>query len=246
MVPHLQRRRWLAACIALALAGPFGGGGPARAADPLKITYTDHHDPLSALSEAVLRRAYRELGVAVEFVAVPSRRGFEMLLAGAVDGNAHRVAELAAEQPALVRVDPPVSYSEIRVYGRQDGLAAIGGWSALAGRRVIHQRGVLAIERRLPTAAQRVEANDNVDCFRHLKAGIGELVVIVEPRGSVTDRMLPAGYHRLDGILESIPLHHYLHVRHRALAGRLGEVIRRLEAAGELNQIRQKLLAEQR
>lgn len=236
--PNPRRRFCL--CLAFGVLAAASGRAPAaEAAAPLRIALTDRRNTQTDLSEAVLRRAYAEIGQPVEFVPLPSRRGLDMLLSGAVDGNAHRVAELAAAQPTLVRVDPPVALSEVRVYAGRG--ARLGGWAGLAGRRVTYQRGVLAIERRLPDGALRVEANDDPDAFRHLKAGLAEIAVIVEPR-QAPPAALPDEFRRLDLVLETIPLHHYLHARHRAVAARLGEALQRLEASGELASVRQRVL----
>lgn len=240
-----QRRQWLGASVAVVLSGLCGGLRGVSAADRLRIAHPDEVDnPLNVLSEAVLRRAYREIGLSVEFMPLPTRRALQQLLSGQVDGNTYRVAELATEHQGLVRIDPPIVYSEIRAYGRNEGGVAVGGWPDLAGRKVIYQRGVLAIERALPAKVRRVEGSSDADCFRHLANGTGELVVVVEPQGSAQSRHLPEGFRRLDAVLATIPLHHYLHIRHRALAVRLGEAVRLLEASGELSRLRQKVLVE--
>ena len=215
-------------------------------ASTLRIGSWDHasKDMLSLSSEAVLAQAYAELRQPVEFVDLPIRRAMAMLLAEELDGNVYRVAELANQQSILFRVETPINNTEVRVYAL-DARARPSNWIQLSGLRVGYLRGVLLIEHNLPSGAQRVEANSLADMFRMLQHNMIDVALAVEPAQSLSHPIAVAsGIQRLDSVLAQTPLHHYLLARHRDIGLRLNAVLKRMQASGELNTIRAKVLRE--
>lgn len=221
------------------------GAAPAQpaAAAPLRIGSWDRDsDPLTAVSEAVLTRAYAELGQPMELVALPNRRALQGLLAGELDGNLHRVYELAATQAGILRVDPPINTSAVRIYTYDAGLTPPHDWAQLKGLRVAYQRGVLRIEQMLPPGARRIEAGSVNELFKLLAAGIAEVALCTEPAQAPPLRSAGKKLRRLDPPLEEHSLYHYLSARQAELAPRLSAVLQRLQASGELEAVRQTAL----
>lgn len=219
----------------------FCGGALAQPA-PLRIGSWDRDsDPLTAVSEAVLSRAYAELGQPLELVALPNRRALQAMLAGELDGNLHRVHEFSAAHPDLLRVAPPINSSAVRVYSYDAKLAQPHDWAQLQGLRVAYQRGVLRIEQMLPAGARRVEAGSVNELFRLLAAGIADVALCTEPAQAPPLRRL-GKLRRLEQPVEEHLLYHYLSTRQAELAPRLAAVLQRLQASGELEAIRQAAL----
>lgn len=210
-------------------------------AETLRIGSWNKKDTkLIAGTEAVLTRAYGELKQPVEFVELPIRRALQMLLSGELDGNAHRVAELATAQPSLIRIETPVNMAEIRVYTRRQNLV-IQHWGQLSGLRIAHERGVLTVEGKLPADSKRVEGRSIPDVFRILDADLADVAVITEAAHNPPySNAIAAHIRRLDVVLDEQPLYHYLTQRHSALAIRLNTVLKRMEASGEINLILQQ------
>ncbi len=199
-------------------------------------------DPLTKVGEAVLSQAYAELQQPVEFVDLPIRRAMSMMLRGDLDGNLFRVAWLADEQPSLFRVDPPVTFMEVRVYAAKPIFKA-SQWSQLSKLRVVYQRGALVVERNLPEDSVRVEAAAIGELFRILARGMADVGLIVEPVQSEPHALAAAvGVVRLDGAVEHTALHHYLLASHQAFGIRLGGVLKRMSTSGEMQSIAQKAL----
>ncbi len=223
---------WLAVCLA--------AGAPAQT---LHIGSWDRKtDPLTKVGEAVLTQAYAELQQPVEFVDLPIRRAMSMMLHGDLDGNIFRIPGLADEQPSLFRVDPPVTFIEVRAYAVRPVFKA-SQWSQLSKMRVVYQRGALVVERNLPEDSVRVEAAAISELFRVLSRGMADVALIVEPVQSEPHALAaPSGVVRLEGAVERTPLHHYLLASHQAFGMRLGAVLKRMSASGELQAITQKTL----
>lgn len=215
----------------------------ATQAQTLRIGSWDRKtDQLVLATEAILSQAYAELRQPVEFVELPVRRAMVMMLSGDIDGNLYRIASLAEEQPALFRVEPAVGMTEIRAYVTNPALKA-ATWSQLAGLRVAYQRGALIVERNLPPTSQSLEGSNIAEQFRMLGRGMADVVLIVEPANNKPHALAKAaGAMRTDTALELIPLHHYLLGSHREFGLRLGAVLARMSANGELQAIRTKAL----
>lgn len=214
----------------------------AAAAEPaVRIASWDRSsDPLTTVSEAVLQRAYQELGQKLEFVELPNRRALQALLAGEVDGNLHRVKSLAESQPGLVRVEVPIGTSTVRAYTQRPELE-LSSWAQLKGLRVAYQRGILRIEQLLPAGALRVEASSSHELFRLLASGGADLALSTEP-GQAPPLRRATGLRRLEVVLDEHALHHYLDARHAELAKRLNLALRKLQASGELDNLRRHTL----
>ena len=203
---------------------------------------------LAMTSEAILTQAYAELNQPVEFVELPVRRALEMLLKGQLDGNFYRMAEISQQYPMLYRVDTPINNAEIRVYRNSTKMRPEinpENWTQLHDLKVGYLRGTLAIERQLGNAIKRVEGDTQDDVFKLLSRGVVDMVLIVEPAQSPpASNALSAKLERLEVVLDSIPLYHYLSERHRDVGIRLNTVLKRMQSSGELQKIRQKVLKD--
>ncbi len=231
MTPH-----WLFARLLLVLAPP-------AMPQVLQIGSWDRDsDPLTRASEAVMAKAYADVEQPVAFVDLPIRRALFMLLGGELDGNLHRKAELDAPAGTLVRIDTPINATQVRAYTRDPALTTLS-WATLAGKRVGFRRGVLIIEMNLPPAAVRAEAKSEAEVLRMLASGMIDVGLAAEPSGyALPDMASKLHLRRLDGALVEIPLFHYLHARHQGLAVRLDRVLKRMQANGEIDAIRQRAM----
>jgi polar amino acid transport system substrate-binding protein len=215
-------------------------------ADTLRIGTWDRESKgsLAMTSEAILTQAYAELNQPIEFIELPVRRALEMLLKGQLDGNFYRVAEIAQQYPMLFRVDTPLNNVEIRVY-RNNTKINPENWAQIQALKVGYLRGALMIERQLGSVIKRVEGDTQDDVFKLLSRGVVDVVLVVEPTQSApASSALAAKLERLDVVLDSVPLYHYLSERHRDVGIRLNTVLKRMQSSGELQKIRQRVLKD--
>ena len=219
-------------------------------AETLRIGSWDRESKgaLAMTSEAILTQAYAELNQPVEFVELPVRRALEMLLKGQLDGNFYRMAEIAQQYPMLYRVDTPINNAEIRVYRSSTKIRpeiSPENWVQLQDFKVGYLRGTLIIERQLGSGNKRIEGDTQADVFKLLSRGIVDVVLIVEPAQSPpAANAVAAKLERLEVVLDSVPLYHYLSERHRDVGIRLNTVLKRMQSSGELQKIRQKVLKD--
>lgn len=101
------------------------------------------------------------------------------------------------------------------------------------------------IERKLGNSVKRVEGATSDDIYKLLSRGVVDLVLVVEPAQSPpSSTALAAKLERLDVVLDSVPLYHYLAERHRDVGIRLNGVLQRMQNSGELQKIRVKAVQE--
>lgn len=215
-------------------------------AETLRIGVWDREGkrPLPISSEAILKQAYADINQPVEFIELPVRRALDMLLNGQLDGNFYRIAEIAQQYPMLFRVDTPLNIAEVRVY-RNNPKIHPENWAQLQNLRVGYLRGTLMIERKLGNSVKRVEGATSDDIYKLLSRGVVDLVLVVEPAQSPpSSTALAAKLERLDVVLDSVPLYHYLAERHRDVGIRLNGVLQRMQNSGELQKIRVKAVQE--
>ena len=64
----------------------------------------------------ILRAVYDRLNIKIEFEDVPGKRALALSSTGELDGEVHRIANLARDYPTLVQVTPPINYIEPSVF----------------------------------------------------------------------------------------------------------------------------------
>ncbi|WP_284196334.1 substrate-binding periplasmic protein [Chitinimonas prasina] len=203
------------------------------AANELRLGRSDQPSELTDRAEAVLRVAYQRLGVTPRFEPYPLRRSLALAAKGELDGDTMRVAELAHEIPSLVRVAVPVVSLSVVAYGHDSCPNQIS-WAQLLAKRLVHERGVLVLERRTRQVAV-LNSSGNDDALRMVSEGLADYAVGVGVELDAARERHPRYLLcRVSTPVEEVPLYHYLHKRHRGLAARLTGVLEDMQRKGEL------------
>ena len=225
------RRRLLSTAL-LALVAPQG-----RAAQgPLAITAVGKSGG-SGVAIRLLTEIYRQAGLALQIEVLPASRASMMSLAGQMDGDLIRIQNYGQNYPQLLRVDPAYYRVSVRAYSLIDRFALV------RTREDLQHYSVGAI-RGMPYANELTEnhpaltlTQNSIQMFRMLQARRLDLVLSSSIAAQSSINKL-----RIKDVLESpelarFELHHYLHLRHKDLAPRIAEVIRKMKASGELERL---------
>lgn len=234
MRPQRQRRILSSAGLCLLLPAQALRGEPAG----LRLGVdTNNQSGLSMASRAVLERAYRKLGLSLQFEPLPLRRSLRMAASGEIEGEAHRMAEIADHTPGLLKVPVAINRLEVRAYTRAPRLAPVR-WSELQQLRVSFQRGSMSVESRLPEV-RKVESRDLEEAIRQLRMDMSDVALLTQPANpNQIHESLVRGLTMSAEPLDVIPLFHVLHERHAELLPRLAAVLQALEASGESARLR--------
>ncbi len=223
----------------------------ARAANPapptplvMAATLDTDASPDGAALHRIYTEALRRLNYRLVLRAYPAKRASIMADQGQVDGEIHRVAEYGLSHPNLVRVDSSHFSLLFSAYAREP-LELGNGWNALKGGsyRAEYAVGTRKCEVELPkvVAPDRlsVVASDLLG-LRKLALGRTDLFIDVD---SVVQTVLALPEFqgtpiRKVALMEEVKAYAYLHNRHKALAGRLAEVLNEMKREGRIEQIR--------
>jgi len=193
----------------------------------------------------ILRAVYGRLGITVEFEDVPGKRALALSSSGELDGEVHRIANLARDYPTLVQISPAINYIEPSVFTTTLDFN-VGGWDSIRDYSIGIVRGVGSSEAGT-RGMNRVTAAASLENMIHmLDAERFDLMVtdLFSGRVAVKKLNLQARIHALAPPLQRIDIYHYLHERHRALAAKVGKVIQEMSASGELARLRETLVNE--
>lgn len=193
----------------------------------------------------ILRAVYGRLNIAVEFEDVPGKRALALSSSGELDGEVHRIANLARDYPTLVQISPPINYIEPSVFTTTLDLK-VTGWNSIRDYSIGIVRGVGSSEAGTSGMSRVTAAASLENMIRMLDADRFDLMVtdLFSGRVAVRKLNLQARIHPLSPPLERIEIYHYLHERHRDLAGRVGRTIQDMSASGELARLRETLVRQ--
>lgn len=233
-------RRWLLAGLVACLSG---AGPGARAQTVLRLARLESV-PDQFLGSEMLVAVYKQLGITAQFVDLPAKRSLLESSEGRVDGEVQRILAVQDQYPTLVAVHPSFNAIEPAAFVRRGTRLQVEGWKSLAAHSIGIVRGVGSSER----GTQGMRAVEPVPSMEHLMQSLeaGRFEVAVNDRFSgllVLRRLgLEGKVVPLEPVLERIPLHHFLHERHRELVPRVGQVIRNMQLSGELERLRQRVM----
>ena len=122
----------------------------------------------------------------------------------------------------------------------------VQGWNSIREYSIGIVRGVGSSEAGTRGMDRVTAAASLENMIRMLDAGRFDLMVtdLFSGRVAVRKLDLQSRISSLGAPLEKIYIYHYLHERHRDLAGKVGSVIQGMEASGELARLRERLVKQ--
>jgi polar amino acid transport system substrate-binding protein len=193
----------------------------------------------------LLRAVYARLNISLEFADVPGKRALALSSSGELDGEVHRIADLAQTYPTLLQISPAINYIEPSVFTttlRFD----VRGWDSIKDYSIGIVRGVGSSEAGTRGMSRVTAATSLESMIQMLDAGRFDLVVtdLFSGRAAVAKLKLQSRIAPLSPPLQRVYIYHYLHERHRDLAKRVGAVIQEMDASGELGRLREQLVKQ--
>ncbi|MGM9486141.1 substrate-binding periplasmic protein [Ideonella sp. YS5] len=234
------RRRWLQAGAGACLLGAFG---LAHAQTVVRISRLENV-PDQFLGGEMLVAIYKRLGITVEFVDLPAKRSLLESSEGRVDGEVQRILAVQEQYPTLLAVQPSFNSIEPAAFVRSGVTLRVDGWKSIAQHSIGIVRGVGSSERGTQGMASVQPVTTMENLMQSLDAGRFDVAVNDRFSGLLVIRKLglEGKVQPVDPPLEHIPLHHFLHERHRDLVPKVGQVIRTMQASGELERVRQQVM----
>ncbi|WP_457419657.1 substrate-binding periplasmic protein [Roseateles sp. P5_E7] len=229
--PESASRRRL---VAAALAGL--AASPALALQTFVVTAVNKTGS-SAVAARLLTEIYRRAGLGLQIDVLPPQRASLMTLSDKADGELVRIASYGQTYPQLLRVDPPYYRVSVRAYSMPARAASVQSRDDLRHYSVGAIRGMVYAQDLTENHPALTLTQSPPQLFRMLTAG--RLDVAICTTLSAQSAMADLGIKELDVSpdLARFDLYHYLHVRHKDVAPRIADVIRRMRDSGDLEQL---------
>ena len=218
--------------------------GDASAQTPLRIARIENI-PDQFVGGEILKAIYTRANIPMELVDLPAKRAIMDSSQGVLDGEVHRNIKVKDQYPTLIPLQPGINYIEPSVFSKNLDFE-VKGWESLKDYRIGIVRGVGTSEdgtKGMPqvTAVSTLEqlmqmlAEDRIDvAVSDAFSGLAELKRL----------KLDGQIHLLTPPLQKVEIYHYLHEKHRDLIPTVEKVIQEMQASGELEQLRAKIIEQ--
>ena len=175
-----------------------------------------------------LKQAYKEAGLKVSFVYMPSRRSLHDANRGHLDGDAGRISGADALYPNLIRVPTPMFNSEAFVFVINK-IPEIQSWEDLKPYQVGIVRGIIFSERGT-VGLNPIRANSYEQLFSLLVSGRIDIAISMLDNGqAMIARSFPeSGIHPQQTPIYTGSLYHFLHKKHQHLIPLLDDAFQKI------------------
>lgn len=199
--------------------------------------------PDTAAGERVLEEAYRRLGIDISIKHFPGDEALRQSNSGQVDGEVARIDGASKQFTNLVQIAIPISYMQGAIFSKNPDLSLVG-WHSLRPYRVGRVKGILFSEQGT-SGMDTVVAENYKELIDLLERDEVDVVVAPYLNGLIAIRDHPNGGElKLNGVLESYILYHYLNARHRDMVPAIQKVLKVMVKDGTTTDIRNKFVAE--
>lgn len=206
--------------------------GPAHA-DRFEIATAD--TLVSRAIARVMEEAYQRLGIETAINYRPAARSFREVNSGKFDAELVRTTGLEIEFPNVVRVMEPVFTMGISAVVRSDSGIRIKSWEDLAGLRVGYPRGYRILDIRTQDM-QAARLKDSETVFKMVMGRRIEVGLLMSSNANALVKDF-SGASVLQPPIETIPLFHYVHIKHRRMIPALEKILIEMNDSGRSNEL---------
>ncbi len=189
---------------------------------------------------AVVKEAYRRLGIPVEVKWLQGKTALELSSSGRLDGEVQRIDGVDRHYEDLVQIHVPVNYLEGVAFSKRQDFP-VQGWFSLRPYRIGIVRGILFAEQ--GTRGMRVTAagsyKELIELLHH-----SDIDVAVMPRINGLFEIKQVNLktiRELPGVLETLFLYHYLHRKNVHLVPKVEQELKSMLLDGATQKIRDEV-----
>jgi len=192
---------------------------------------------------------FRRLDIPLEFLYRPLKRGTHDIESGKYDGEVARVFAYQSSHPTLIRVEEFLYNTNVSAFASTSFSETLQGWQSLKGSdyKIEYPRGVVISRVNL----EKLVPPKNLSTAHNAEQGLKKLLrgrsdiyvgddLVVFPLLSAMSGDDNGKIHKV-GVLQSVPLHMYIHQKNKLLEPRLSKVIKEMKDEGLINQYRKQV-----
>lgn len=199
--------------------------------------------PDQYLGEHILKAAYKQLNIPIQFKAYPAKRALSMARSGRVAGETRRLIFIEKSSPTLIRVPTALDHVDSMMFSRHRG--TFSGMEQMRDMRLAYVSGIASFDPLIPFFKEVHPVSNESQVWQ----------LIQKDRADVTSAGRIHGLYRLRrlGIANVYPMepprktyktYHYLHSTHKALVPRIDGVLKQMEASGQLAKLREEAIEQ--
>lgn len=193
------------------------------------------------ISRRVLAEAYGRLGIDITIQELPGLRALLYANEGATDGELFRAEGIEKEYKNLIRINVPINTVDVVVITKRLSFE-VTNWENLKPYHIGIQSGITFIESKISQieGLKVHRAKNSIQLLRMLENE--RIDAVAAPRISAIIALADLRYDTikiLEPPLQSLPLFHYLNIKHKSLAAEVEKVLHKMETEGEIQKIRE-------
>lgn len=211
---------------------------------PLRIARIENI-PDQFVGGELLKVVYNRLSIPVELVDLPAKRALLESSEGRLDGEVHRNINVQRQYPTLLMIRPALNYIEPSVFSKKEAMV-VTGWESIKGYQIGIVRGVGTSEDGTRGMASVLAVNTLDQLMQMLGEDRVEVAISDSFSGlAVIKKLGFAGRIKvLTPPLQKNEIYHFLHEKHRDLVPKVEQVLREMQASGELERLRKQVIEQ--
>lgn len=194
-----------------------------------KIIHLSTIANVAGLEETVetVRKAYRKIGYETEIHKMPAQRAlFESNSGESIDGELARTLHAQSFLPSLIKIPVRLTSIEASVFTKNTSLE-VKSWEDLKDYNVTSVRGYVLIQKKLSHIKGLQEVIDEDQALKFIENGRADLAVLIKKIGLASIKTLELKDIKvLEPPLESIPIYHFIHSKHKDLVPALTKAMK--------------------
>lgn len=209
--------------------------------DTLVFSAVEGTRPAKIVGE-VLRRAYQKIGITIEVLELPGKRGLIYSQDGNTDGDAFRTRGIEKEYNNLKRINVAVSVDEMYLFVKRGNEFPVNGWESVSKDIIVgYQSGVQFAEKDTAKYELKTQPVRNSEqLFQMLALGRVDAIIAGSAMGlRFIKEHDSQEIVRLAPPIHTSVLYHYLHKKHTDLVPKITAVLKEMETSGELQMIQE-------
>ncbi len=213
---------------------------PSQVFSQKSITFTTADNQEHARSKAinrVLTEVFKQMGLDLKIVVMPSKRSLINANAGIEDGNFLRTKGITAKFPNLIMVPERLSVNNIVAFSKDPSIK-VDGWKSLNNYHVVCVNGWRNCERELPNPKQKTVIKDEKLLFTLLEKNRADIGVFGRSTGlAVLKELHFTDIKPLKPPIVVSDLFLYIHKKHELLVPVISDILQRMKSDGTYQQI---------
>ncbi len=197
--------------------------------------------PDQFIGEYILKEAYKQLDIELEFQELPASRALKNSNLGLVDGEIQRIGLDISKTPNLIQIPVVLNYVDSCFFYRKK--MKYEGVEKLKDYSLVYARGIVGFEPWLAFFSRNRAVNTFSQAFKMIDMARADMTLSGCLMGAIHIKELGlANVFPLKPSYQRSDLFHYLHKKHKRIVPKITSVLEQMKKSGELGKLREQAI----